>query len=77
MILFVVLVVFPLPLFAYVDPGSGSAIVTAVLGTIAAIGYTIRKSYYKIKRKIFRKKTKNSSQQKEKDEPSSKINLEK
>ena len=34
---------------AYVDPGSGAAIITAVLGAIGAIGYTFRKYYYKIK----------------------------
>lgn len=35
---------------AYVDPGSGSVLVTSILGLIAAIGYTVRKHYYKIKR---------------------------
>ena len=40
---------------AYVDPGSGAAIITAVLGAIGAIGYTFRKYYYKIK-KWFSKK---------------------
>lgn len=34
---------------AYVDPGSGSAIVTAVLGVVAAISYTLRKQFYRIK----------------------------
>ena len=38
--------------FAYVDPGSGSVIVTTILGLIAAIGYTFRKYFYKIKRKF-------------------------
>ncbi len=37
------------PAYAYVDPGSGSAIVTAILGFFAAIGYTMRKQFYKIK----------------------------
>ena len=35
---------------AYIDPGSGSVIMTAILGAIAAVGYTIRKYFYKIKR---------------------------
>lgn len=43
----------PSTAFAYVDPGSGSVIVTTILGLIAAIGYTLRKYFYKIKRKIF------------------------
>lgn len=38
--------------YAYVDPGSGSVIVTTVLGLIAAIGYTFRKYFYKLKRMI-------------------------
>ena len=38
--------------FAYVDPGSGSVIVTTIIGLIAAIGYTCRKYFYKIKRMI-------------------------
>ena len=41
--------------YSYVDPGSGSVIVTAILGFLAAIGYTFRKYYYKIKN-IFRNK---------------------
>lgn len=43
------------PAYAYVDPGSGSAIVTAVLGFFAAIGYTMRKQFYKV-RKLFKSK---------------------
>jgi hypothetical protein len=37
---------------AYVDPGSGSVIVTTILGLIAAVGYTFRKYFYKIRRVI-------------------------
>jgi len=40
--------------YAYVDPGSGSAIVTAILGGIAAVTYTLRKQFYKIKN-LFKK----------------------
>ncbi len=35
---------------AYIDPGSGSALITAILGAIGAVGYGVRKYYYKIKR---------------------------
>ena len=38
---------------AYVDPGSGSAIITTILGIFAAIGYTFRKYFYRLKRVIF------------------------
>ena len=55
---------FPSLAFAYVDPGSGSVIVTTILGLIAAIGYTFRKYYYKIRRMITGEKT----EQKEKTE---------
>jgi hypothetical protein len=41
---------------AYVDPGSGSIIVTTVLGLFAAVGYTFRKYIYKIKRSLSKKK---------------------
>lgn len=41
---------FPSTAFAYVDPGSGSVIVTTILGLIAAIGYTFRKYFYKLRR---------------------------
>ena len=49
-------VLFPSIAFAYVDPGSGSVIVTTILGLIAAIGYTCRKYFYKIKRTLTGKK---------------------
>ena len=48
---------FPSTAFAYVDPGSGSVIVTTVLGFIAAIGYTFRKFFYNMKRKFSSRKT--------------------
>jgi len=38
------------PSFAYIDPGSGSVIITTVLGVIAAAGYTMRKYFYRIRR---------------------------
>ena len=40
---------------AYVDPGSGSVIVTAILGFFAAIGYTCRKQFYRLRRFFARK----------------------
>lgn len=50
-------VLFPSIAFAYVDPASGSIIVTTILGFIAAVGYTFRKYFYKIKRAMLGKKT--------------------
>jgi len=37
------------PAMAYLDPGSGSAIMSAILGAIAAIAFTIKTFWYKIK----------------------------
>lgn len=34
--------------FAYIDPGSGSVVTTAILGFFAAAVYTARKYLYKI-----------------------------
>ncbi len=39
----------PLNLYAYIDPGSGGALLSAVLGFFAAITYSIKKYFYKIK----------------------------
>jgi|SaaInlStandDraft_1057018.scaffolds.fasta_scaffold71706_2 hypothetical protein len=39
--------------YAYVDPGSGSVIVTTVLGFIAAASYVFRQFFYKLKAKLF------------------------
>ena len=46
---------------AYIDPGSGSAIITAILGAIGAVGYAARKYYYKVKN-LFVKSDKKSDQ---------------
>ena len=44
------------PAHAYLDPGTGSAIVTAILGFFAAIAFTVRKYYYRIM-SVFRGKS--------------------
>jgi hypothetical protein len=48
------------PAYAYVDPGSGSIIASAVVGFFAAITYTFRKTFYRIKDMIFRGNSKSS-----------------
>lgn len=35
--------------FAYIDPGTGSVVTTAILGFFAAIAYTFRKYFYRMK----------------------------
>ena len=52
---------------AYIDPGSTSAIITAILGFFAAVGYTINKYIYKIK-KIFSRSDKQVSLEKKFDD---------
>jgi len=42
----------PQSAFAYIDPGSGSVVMTAIFGFIAAIAYTFRKYFYRL-RKLF------------------------
>lgn len=37
------------PAFAYIDPASGSAIMSAVIGAIVALGLTIKGYWYKLK----------------------------
>ncbi len=44
------------PAHAYLDPGTGSAIVSTILGFFAAIAFTVRRYYYRIKA-FFRSKT--------------------
>ncbi len=49
---------FSAPAFAYLDPGSGSAIVSAIIGAFVAIGMTVKTYWYKIK-SFFVKKNSN------------------
>ncbi len=47
----------PLQLFAYIDPGSGSAILSAIIGFFVAIGIAVKTYWYKLK-SIFARKNK-------------------
>lgn len=46
MVLFLIL---PSTSHAYIDPGSGSAIMSAIIGFFVVIGLTIKSFWYKIK----------------------------
>ena len=48
-IIFAVLVTACLPAFAYIDPGSGSAIMTLIIGFFVALGLTVKTYWYKLK----------------------------
>lgn len=40
---------FSSPAFAYLDPGSGSAIVSAIIGAFVAAGLVVKTYWYKLK----------------------------
>ena len=46
--------IYPTTAHAYIDPGSGSVVMSTLLGIAAAVAYTFKKYFYKIKR-LFRK----------------------
>ena len=48
--------IYPMNLYAYIDPGSGSALITAILGFFAAIMYSFKKFFYNLKSKFKSKK---------------------
>jgi hypothetical protein len=54
--LLVTLLTISTPAMAYIDPGSGSAIVSAIIGLFVAIGLAIKTYWYKIKSFFKRKK---------------------
>lgn len=41
--------ILPLPAFAYIDPGSGSAIMSAIIGFLVACWLVVKTYWYKIK----------------------------
>lgn len=53
------LLIFSFNSYAYIDPGSGSVIIQAIIGAIAACGVAVKMYWYKFKR--FFKKNKNKN----------------
>ena len=49
LIVFAVLLLFPLPAFAYLDPASCSAIISALISACVGIGLIIKSYWYKLK----------------------------
>jgi hypothetical protein len=43
------------PAHAYIDPGSGSVLTSAIIGFFAAVAYTGRKYFYRLKDAVFGK----------------------
>ncbi len=52
---------------AYIDPGTGSVVTTAILGFFAAIGFTLRKYFYRVKDLVTGKKTESEKETTESD----------
>ena len=48
-IVFTALVAICLPASAYIDPGSGSAIMSLIIGFFVALGLTVKTYWYKLK----------------------------
>ena len=49
------------PSFAYIDPGSGSAIMSAIIGFFVAIGIAVKTYWYKLKSLFSGKKSEDNS----------------
>lgn len=60
----------PSYMHAYIDPGSGSAIITAILGFFAAVAYSFRKFFYNLRSKFRPKQEEDENS----EEPSSEKN---
>jgi O-antigen/teichoic acid export membrane protein len=54
--IFIIFGIYSPALFAYIDPGSGSAIMSAIIGFFVAIGLAIKTYWYKFKSFFVRKK---------------------
>jgi hypothetical protein len=47
--IFIAFFTFSIPAMAYIDPGSGSVIMSAVIGFFVAIGMAVKTYWYKLK----------------------------
>ena len=65
-ILLCLILIYTTNVYAYIDPGSGSALITAILGFFAAIIYSFKKYFYNLKDK-FKSKSKSESESESKE----------
>jgi hypothetical protein len=61
--LLLLLIFLPFVANAYIDPGSGSAIMSAIVGFFVAIGIAVKTYWYKIKSLFGGKKPTNDSEE--------------
>lgn len=54
--LFLVIFTFSLPAMGYIDPGSGSVLMSAIIGFFVAIAMAAKTYWYKLKSILFGKK---------------------
>ena len=59
---FIGLLITSFPAFAYIDPGSGSAIMSAIIGFFVAVAMAVKTYWYKIKGIFTRKKNDNQDE---------------
>lgn len=59
-LLLCLILIYSTNVYAYIDPGSGSALITAILGFFAAIIYSFKKFFYNLKNK-FKSESKSNS----------------
>lgn len=64
--LLILLIFLPVVASAYIDPGSGSAIMSAIIGFFVAIGIALKTYWYKIK-SIFGGESKSSTSNSEEE----------
>tara|TARA_B100000767_G_C19302460_1_gene344083 strand:+ start:174 stop:392 length:219 start_codon:yes stop_codon:yes gene_type:complete len=61
-LLLCLILIYSTNVYAYIDPGSGSALITAILGFFAAIIYSFKKFFYNLKNK-FKSESKSNSKE--------------
>lgn len=59
---FILLLMFSTPAFAYLDPSTGSMIISAIVGVFASIALAVKTYWYKLKT-LFRPKSGNDQGQ--------------
>ena len=53
----ILLMIFPFAAFSYIDPGSGSALLAALIGSFAVAGMIVKSYYFKLKNFFTTKKS--------------------
>ncbi len=58
LIIFLSFLFYSLPTYAYLDPGTGNAIIAAIIGLFATIVWNIKKICFKLKKVLKKNKSK-------------------